>query len=423
MNTPQRLLSLLYTILCIFAANDVYAADDNKDPYKDTLFGHWNGTRDSLSAAGIDVTIAYQADVLSNVSGGIKRGNNYLDNLDLKFALDGEKLYGIQGNKALIYFLNNDGGHPNLHRIGSAQGIDSIEVVKDTPKLYEAWVDQSFVDNKLSILLGLHDLNTEFDSTDSTNNFIKPSFQIGPEFAQSGPNGPSSFPVTALAARLKYAPTETSYVETAAFDGVAGDPRHPYGNHFKFNEGLLLAVEAGYTPKTAEPSDPNPDKFALGAWMYTKKFNDLVEVDRMGKPVKSRSGGVYGLASYQLYHDKEAARSISAFFRPGIADGNTKPIEWAYEAGLVSNGLVPARPDAEIGMGITQSHNSSKYVRSVIASGSRVEHNEYGLELYYRDKLYKGITVQPDLQYVINPGTNPQLDNAAIIGIRFEINF
>jgi len=418
-----HILSLTSAILCALAANKVYAADGNKDPYADTLFGSWNGVRDNLSDAGIDVTAAYQADLWSNVSGGIKRGNNYLDNLDLQFALDGEKLFGLSGNKALIYFINNDGGHPNLHQVGSAQGMDNIEVVKDTPKLYEAWVDQSFMDNRLSILAGLHDLNTEFDSTDSTNNFIKPSFQIGPEFAQSGQNGPSIFPVTALAARIKVTPTDTSYVETAAFNGVAGDPSHQYGNHIKFDEGLLLIAETGYTPKTAEPSDTNPNKFAVGAWMYTKKSNDLVKLDSAGNPVKSHSDGVYALASYQWYRDKDSGRSITAFFRPGVADGDTKPIDWAYETGFVGNGWMPTRPDSEVGLGFTQSHNSDKYIRSVALTGNSVERSEYGLELYYRDKLYKGITVQPDLQYVINPDTNPHIDNATIMGIRVSINF
>lgn len=418
----RQAVGCTFTIfLLAFNPAYTYAAEETKDPYADNLLGNWDGVRSKIADAGVDITVEYKADLWSNISGGSKRGNNYLDNLDVKFELDGEKLFGIKGNKSLVYFINNNGGKPNAHQVGSVQGIDNIETSTNTAKLYELWMEQSFF-NKFSLLIGLHDLNSEFMINDMTANFIHPTFQVNQEFAQTGKNGPSIFPNTSLAGRIKYTPTEESYMMAAAFDGVPGDPNRPHGTHIdlRARDGLLLIAEAGFTPKAVDQEDNLPNKFALGVWTYTKKFDDLVDVDGAGNPIKKRSEGAYLLSSYQFFHDKKTEHDLGAFFRAGIGDGNTGQTDWFYATGIVGNGWIPTRSDSEIGLGFTQSHNSNKYVQSV--SGV-ADNSEYGLDLYYRDKIMSGITVQPDLQYIINPSTDTVTKNATIIGIRFDINF
>ena len=186
---------LTFTALAAFAFP---AFSEDAPKFDDHLLGDMGGLRNKLANDGIDFTVEYKGDFWRNSSGGAKQANAYNDNLDLKAAIDGEKAFGIQGNKALIYFINNFGTKPNAREVGSTQGVDNIEPGINTFKLYEAWMDQSFLDNKLSVLVGLHDLNSEFYLTDNSSNFIKPSFQIGQDFAQSGQNGPSIFPTTSL---------------------------------------------------------------------------------------------------------------------------------------------------------------------------------------------------------------------------------
>lgn len=410
-------------IFLTFATHLAYAAEETKDPYEDNLLGNWGGGRDKLSDIGIDASVEYKADLWAEVSGGLKRGNNYLDNTDIKLAIDGQKLFGVTGNKVFIYFLNNFGGKPNAHQVGSTQGIDNIEVTTNTFKLYEAWMEQSFWGNKLSVLLGLHDLNSEFVQTDMTANFIKSTMEIGQALIQSGKNGPSIFPNTSLAGRLKYTPIDTAYFSAAVFDGVPENPAHPHGTHIDLSskDGFLLIAEAGFTPKAADTDGGStPNKFAVGAWTYSKAMDDLVSVDANGNSIKRRMAGAYAISSYQFYHNKDTGHDLGAFFRAGMADGNTKQVNWDYETGLVANGWIPTRGDGELGLTLTQTHNSDKYMQLV---GSNYKRNEYALEFYYRDKIYRGVSVQPDVQYVINPSTNPTLKNATIVGIRLDVNF
>ena len=90
---------------------------------------------------------------------------------------------------------------------------------------------------------------------------------------------------------------------------------------------------------------------------------------------------------------------------------------------MIANGWIPTRGDGELGLTLTQSHNSDKYMQLVNSRGGHYKLNEYALEFYYRDKIYRGVSVQPDVQYVINPSTNPTLKNATIVGVRFDVNF
>lgn len=248
-----------------------------------------------------------------------------------------------------------------------------------------------------------------------------PTMQIGQAFAQSGQNGPSIFPNTGLAARVKYMPTETSYVSVAAFDGVPGSLSQPHGTHIDLGDkdGALLVTEAGITPPAPDGVDGTPNKFGIGAWMYTAKQDDLVKLDANGNPKQQRQAGVYFLSSYQFYTNPKTERDAGAFLRAGVSDGDTAQTSWDYEVGMLGHGWVPTRTRGEIGLGLSQAHNSDKYMT---LSGPGTDRNEYSAELYYRDALIPGITLQPDVQYIVNPGTTSAVKNATVVGLRFDIS-
>ena len=53
---------------------------------------------------------------------------------------------------------------------------------------------------------------------------------------QSGQQGPSIFPVTSFAVRVKAKPTDNTYVMAAALDGVAGLPGSPHGTQIAWSQ-------------------------------------------------------------------------------------------------------------------------------------------------------------------------------------------
>lgn len=54
-------------------------------------------------------------------------------------------------------------------------------------------------------------------------------------------------------------------------------------------------------------------------------------------------------------------------------------------------------------------------------AGTPTERTETNLELTWRASINDWLTLQPTLQYVLNPGLDPTLDNALVFGLRFEV--
>ncbi len=294
------------------------SAEDLSNYQQNSLTGNWNGLRDELANKGINTDIVYKFDVMSNLSGGIKNGIRGFDNLDLMVTIDGEKLFNSQGTTVFLHLLNNNGGNPNEDLVGSAQGIDNIEVETTTAKLYQAWVEQNLFDDKLSILVGLYDLNSEFYVTDTSLLFLHPTYGIGTDMSQSGENGPSIFPTTSVATRVKFQATKELYIQAAALDAVPGNPNRPHGTHIDINraDGALLVGEVGYVPAD------NDSKIALGSWYYTKKADDLFATDSDDNPLKEHNKGTYIIGEKKLYKENNKSdKGLSGFIRLGFAAG------------------------------------------------------------------------------------------------------
>jgi porin len=427
---------VLYTILMFFglALSEAYAehppitadavavaspAEAPADSKDGTLTGDWGGLRTALSKKGIDTEIVYKFDVLRNTSGGAEIGTESLNNLDVKFFLDGEKLFGSPGTTALIYFLNNNGGQPGATLVDNVEGVDNIEVQNTVGKLYEAWIQQNSSGDRLSVLAGLHDLNSEFYVTDTSGLFIRPTFGIGTDMSQSGRNGPSIFPVTSACVRVKVRPGRNYYVQAAAFDGVPGDPDNPRGTHlyFKHGDGYLIVGEAAYLPGEQATNG----KLGFGLWKYTKKFDDFVDFDSAGNPVQRRSDGLYVLGERQIYqapgHDDQG---LKIFVRFGVANGDVNRFDYAWSAGTVYTGLF-GRDKGQLGLAVEGAHTSIKYRESVGTANANASTMAY--ELAYSDNLTPWLAVQPDVQYIVNPDTNPALRNALVVGTRFTAKF
>lgn len=378
-----------------------------QQPY---LTGDWGGTRTKLADRGLTYEASYTGEVGGNVLGGLSRGASYLGNLDLKLTVDAEKLLGWPGATFHFYGLHNHGTRGPSALIGDLQTVSNIEAPAAF-KLYEATLEQRLWGGRLAILVGLYDLNSELDTTETGGLFLNSSHGIGADFSQSGRNGPSIFPATSLAIRLKALPAPSLYVLAAAFDGVPGDPDSPWGTQIVLDEddGALLAVELGYAPAEGR-------KLALGAWAYTASFDHVSATDASGLALRAGgSFGIYGLAEHPVYR-AAGDRGLAAFARIGYANEDLNPIGWYTGGGLVYTGLVPTRDEDQLGFAVAAAHVSHKLRR-----GTAVDAAEIALEWTYRVRLTPWLSARPDAQWVINPGADPALDNAIFLAARWEI--
>ncbi len=360
----------------------------------------------------LSLSVVYKADVTGVAAGGLERGARLLDNLDVVANVDLEQAVGWKRTTAHGSLLNNFGGRPN-DLAGSIQGVDNIEVAERRLKLYEAWVEKGFGE-RVTFKTGLYDVNSEFYQNDAAGLLVSPMFGVGSELAATGTNGPAIFPSTALAARLKVE-TGRVYAAMAVVNAKAGTIGDVDGVDFSGRDGALLIGEAGLTGR---------GKLAIGAWRYTRKQPAIIPPGVTAIDDNHLSHGVYLLAERDLFGEAEGTgRHAAGFVRLGLSDGRTSPFRGGWQAGMLLERLFAGRPASAFSIGAGNGALSSNYRLSNPAELPPLGESETIVEVTFSGEIMKGVSVQPDVQYVINPSADPTIRNAIVLGIRLTMGW
>ena len=95
-----------------------------------------------------------------------------------------------------------------------------------------------------------------------------------------------------------------------------------------------------------------------------------------------------------------------------------------YYAQRASAGLIVTEGTSPLPNGLGYARiPGSHYMSSQRTQGVPVTSAEKAIEITYLMQLTKWLAVQPDLQYVIHPSTDPTIPNALAFQLRFEIAF
>jgi porin len=359
----------------------------------------------------------YTGEFWRNADGGIRDGSAYLDNLDLTATINGEKLFGLPGLTLFAYGLYNNGHEFSSRYVGDAQGVSNIETVRAL-RLYELWAELNFGANEAwSLRAGQYDLNTEFDAIETGGLFIQPSHGIGPDFSQTGANGPSIFSITGLAVRGRWQPLPQFAAQVAVLDAVPGDPDEPDRTALDLGDGSLLVGELHYYGDRLA-------KAMLGAWRYSPNYDDLVAVDAADRPVRRSNQGWYAAVDGSLLREAgDDSQGLRGWLRYGVAAEGVNVLDSYRGAGLVYTGLLPGRPADQVGLALGQVRASRAYRQAVAQVGGATDSHELNIEFTYRFAVTDWLTLQPDVQYIVNPGLDPTLDDALVVGLRFELGY
>jgi porin len=358
----------------------------------------------------------YTGDAWRNMSGGRAIGNRYLDNLDIMLDANTGPLLGAENLRFFTYVLHDHGRQLSDELTGSAQGVSNIET-DGALRLYEIWTEWQMSRTPGSLRVGLYDLNSEFDSIETAGIFVNPSNGIGPDFAQSGRNGPSIFPHTSLAVR--YATQRGRWsLQSAMLDGVPGDPDHPERTHVSLSnhDGLLFVNEVNYQPA-------NASRFGLGYWRYTAAFEDLMATDDAGEPLtRHDNDGFYAIAESPFLFSRDKEVGTRFFLRVGATESRINPIERYYGFGAVYNGRIGNRLSDQIGLAVSIAELGAPTVDLMTEDSGKPWKRETIVELTYRADISGWLMIQPDIQYIQHPGMDRGTESAWLIGLRFQVN-
>lgn len=364
-----------------------------------------NADENLVAISAINVT-----DILANVDGGLTTGAKVLDKIDLSASFTGDD-HGHPGLTAFLNLQATDATDFSGVLTGDMQGISNIDAPAGF-RVLNAWVAQDF-DGLGGVKGGILDLNSEFDAQPTGALFLNPSHGIGPDFAQSGLNGPSIFPSTGLGLMGRWLPGDHWTLKAGVFEGIAGDPAHPGRTAVSLspNEGILLAVDAR---KHLTPL------FAVGGgtWYYTAAF-DTIEAPRS----VHGNGGVYVIADGTLYAEDPARGNagLTGWLRLGFANDVINPIAFYLGGGLVYTGPWDREAD-QVGFAIARAQTGGPTRRAAALSGVSLGQAEMTLEVTYSYTLSETVVIQPDVQYIISPGADRAVRNALVIGSRITVS-
>lgn len=380
------------TFACLIGALSSY-------PVKAQVESHTHRELPENAVEGTPLTFeaSYTADIWRN-QGGASDGTRYLHNVDLIAQLDLGPAIGWEGAKAQAYVLyNNDSALTDL--TGDSQVVSNIDAGVEALRLYEFWIDAPLGDNA-SLLVGLYDLNSEFDALETSSLFIGSAHGIGTDISQSGEQGPSIFPITSLSARLQVNLADNLTVRAAVLDGVPGDPVRPSRTAIKLGngDGTLLIGEADFGNENA--------RVIAGAWGYTADFDTH---DMLGL---ASSNGFYLRGEAELF--SSTSGRLRGFARLGVASGDVNPFGQFASAGLTyenSGGNI-------FGLAVAHAALSDEFQAANPGLGS----GETVFEATYAHNVTDWLALQPNVQWVISPSADPAVNDAVAFGLRIVVS-
>ncbi|WP_158265304.1 carbohydrate porin [Blastopirellula marina] len=373
------------------------------EPWSGTLFGerfHVFGPNQSVTGE-----FAYTGEVFNNAHGGISTSGAtaYRGNLDLVLSIDMDACVGIPGGTFFIYGQNNHGRSITTDYVGDYQTLSNLDA-DPFSQISEYWWMQEFGEGNLWFKLGKQDANADFCALDLAGDFIGSSFGVIPNVPL--PTFPS--PGMGAAAFVNWSDSLT--LKAGIYDG------DPHGGAWGFDNlgsnGTFSIFEAAWQPRFGANAQLT-GVYRLGVWRHSE---DVEHLDGSGQS-RTDNHGIYTAIDQLVYRendDPESDEGMGIFFQYGWAPEQYNEIGHYYGGGLNYKGLIPGREDDYIGLGYAYAEWSRTLQKNEGYSYEAV------VELFYLIQVTDYMVLQPDLQFISNPGGLDGRD-ALALGLRFEI--
>jgi porin len=430
------------------------------------LLGDLFGLRTLLSKYGISFAVQETSEVFGNATGGLRRTAEYDGLTQAIVQLDTNRAFGWYGGLFNVSALNIHGKNFSADNLGDIQTASGIEADRAT-RLWELWYQQKFLlEDRLDVKIGQLSADQEFIVSANASYFMNTMFGWPTLPSYDLPGGGPAYPLSAPAVRVRARPIDSVNVLVGVFSGSpvnnnAGDPQRENHSGTSFPwRGTLVFTELQYaypslgTMVYPGESAPLAHTYKIGAWYDSESFPDQ-RYDANGLPLAgAASSGVpaqhhgdlsiYAVADQMVWRNaNDPNNTLSAFARVmGAPQADRNFIRFSMNAGLVYHEPFRNRADDTFGIGMGYARLSSSVVgfdtdaanlAAIADPGSYnpVRSSETYLEATYQYQLRPWCQLQPDMQYVLNPGggvvdpSDPghRIGNELVLGLRVNILF
>ncbi len=335
------------------------------------------------AAPPIQGALSLTSELAANLDGGIARGNAVDHLLEASVWADGAALGLPAGSGLYASFIQTRDDQPTANLVGDAQGFSNIAA---SPRsfLYTLYYDQRLADEHWTVRFGLVPADHYFDTADSAALLINSSFGVQPTW--SGNTVGPIYPTAGLGAMATW--SDGPWLNRAGvFQADPGD------RNSVLKRGALVIEEVNY-----EATGTFAGLYKVGLWNYGAHGPASA-----GLPPATWGG--YAIVEHPLSDGDDAS---TLFFRVGWSPQDASAVPLGFQAGAFIPAPFAGRPDDQLSVGIANAHLRGQGV-------------ETAYEVTYLWTLSEHFSLQPDLQYIDNPGAT--YPSATVATLRLHVDF
>lgn len=395
------------------------------------------GVRRALARGGIGVGGMYLGEAFAN-SGGMHQGAEYDGVLWMYLNGDMKKLGLWQGLCFHADGYQIHGQSITADNIGSLMPVSNYEALAST-RLSELWLEQHMFDDRLAVRIGQLTADTEFALSIGGGYFLNGTWGWSSLLASDMPSGGPAYPLATPGVRVAINPNEKWGLMIGVYNGDpapacnADDPQrcNPHGLDFELDDPPLLMVESKYS------HNPNglSGTVKIGGWNNFGTFNHqrfdsggalIAVTGNEGRPL-DHDWGLYGIIDQLVWRvpGSEDPKGVGIFARVMGAPDDRNLVDVYFDGGVTFTGMLfRGRLDDALAIGFAYTNISNQVTAFDVDLGEPAPRNYEALvEICYTYQINGGWSVQPNFQYIWQPGGSSGVDDAAVVGARSSINF
>jgi len=398
-----------------------------------TFSGDWS-LRTRLADEGITFNVQYAAEGWSNVTGGESTGTVYTGSMSLQGNIDLQKLVGWQGASVSTrwYWLSGQ----DLSATNLGNNIFTVSNIAGFPtfRMNELWFQQNFLSDRISIRLGQLAADSQFGISTYDAVFLNGTFGWSPDLYTNIPNGGPGYPMGALGVQLALTPWNWFTYQVAVFQGnvfAQNVNRHGFRWDLSPSNSYFSIHELIFRTNQGAGANGLPGEFKIGGWFDTVPDPDA-------DSTQPWNYGLYFILDQMLYRAPQPAsvsvitnsckqtaapsptdKGLGIVTHIGLAPRNSSVINFYVDCGLNYKGLIPTRDNDVLGVAFAYGHLNNNLQGN---DGSSNPGYEMVLEATYQIMLTPWVTLQPDVQYVIQK-SNADIPNALVVGTHATVSF
>lgn len=372
--------------------------------------GRWFGARPILEDHGVTINSGLLYSPFMKTGGGANDGRTSkgYSLFNLSVTVDTEKAGMWKGGTFYALYQKKTGygiSGPNgdSGAMGDWMGLDGWDW-RQINQMSEYWYQHKMFKDKLRLKVGKQDANMDFGYLNTGWDFMNTAFSINPTTPMP------TYPDQAFGFVAEINPKEWVSVRN--------------GIYSRFN------VPFNITEVTFKPTIKKlPGRYMLGAWEMSDSsgMSTATGMNSYGNTVYNnfnRNMGAYAGFEQMIYKEKKDdpndMQGLTLFGQAGISPSEKNDMSKYIGGGLHYIGPIPKRDKDRVGIALANGTFASR-LNNVGADYGVRNGSETVLEAFYRVQVNPWFYLQPDVQFIMNPGG--VYNNSVAIGLRSVITF